>query len=174
MVYWLRIQTLYTIILFNGTWHVSQIMPSMHYAADDSVTDKVRGRTLNFLNDPNGATPPYFEDFQVSMCIKDMYCEWVSIYVACVLLYTGWNMRWKWHGMFVSLLWYVFGNIVASTRNAWFCVCGRIRTHWTELTVVKTITFTSTQHFEIEKYGLIRRNMVVDVLWEVGAGVLLL
>jgi hypothetical protein len=55
----------------------------MHYAADDSVTDKVRGRTLNFLNDPNGATPPYFEDFQVSMCINDMCFEWVSIYVAC-------------------------------------------------------------------------------------------
>lgn len=46
-------------------------MPSMHYAADPSEPDQVKGRTLNFLNDENGATPPYFEGFQVILWSDD-------------------------------------------------------------------------------------------------------
>ena len=41
----------------------------MHYAPDESVENAKLGRTLNFLNDPNGATPPYFEDYQVTFLI---------------------------------------------------------------------------------------------------------
>lgn len=40
-------------------------MPSVHYAPEVSAIDQALGRTLNFLNDPNGATPPYFEGYQV-------------------------------------------------------------------------------------------------------------
>lgn len=51
-----------------------QVMPSMHYASDDPDADQARGRTLNFLNDPNGATPPYFEGYQVGLAL--VLCDW--------------------------------------------------------------------------------------------------
>lgn len=35
-------------------------MPSVYYAGNN--------RTLNFLNDRNGGTPPYFEGYTVAIC----------------------------------------------------------------------------------------------------------
>ena len=71
-----------------------QVMPSMHYALENaSLPNQVLGRTLNFLNDPNGATPPYFEGFQVGV-MSVAECWWhtyhgVHIYI-CIIYYLRW------------------------------------------------------------------------------------